>query len=110
MAQIVWTAPALEELNAIAECIALDKPEAAAGLVRRIFAHVEKLVDFPVLGPRVPELLPGSRYRQIVEPPCRVFYRYDAKSAKCYVLNVMRGEKLFQKRLLRQRDKETKQE
>jgi plasmid stabilization system protein ParE len=107
MAKIIWTGPALDDLNAIAEYIALDKPDAAGALVQRIVAHIDLLAEHPRLGSRIPELLPRSRYRQIIEPPCRVFYRYQIASDTCYILHVIRGEKLFQKRLLVRRDRET---
>jgi toxin ParE1/3/4 len=107
MAELIWTEPALSDLEAIAEYIALDKPGAARRLVQRVFARVERLVEHPELGPTIPELRPGSRYRQIVEAPCRVFYRHERATKKVYILAVMRGEKLFQKRLLGQRDKRT---
>jgi len=107
MAEVIWTEPAPEDLNALAEYIALDKPEPASDLVRRVFAHVELLGTQPELGPVLPELRPNSRYRQIVEPPCRIFYRHDKKAGKLYILGVMRGEKLFQKRLIGRRDKST---
>ena len=55
----------------------------------------------------IPELRPNSRYRQIVESPCRIFYRHDEKAVKLYILGVMRGEKLFQKRLIQRRDRST---
>jgi plasmid stabilization system protein ParE len=109
MAEVIWTEPALEDLNALAEYIALDKPEAASGLVRRVFAHVELLSAQPELGPAVPELRPNSRYRQIVESPCRIFYRHDKRAKKLYILGVMRGKKLFQKRLIRRHDQSTGQ-
>ena len=41
----------------------------------------------------VPQELRGSRYRQIVEPPCRVFYRFDGK--RVWILRVMRSERLL---------------
>jgi plasmid stabilization system protein ParE len=107
MAQIIWTEPALEDLNALAEYIALDKPEPASALVQRVFAHIELLAKHPELGSAVPELRPNHRYRQIVEPPCRIFYRHDKKVRKLYILGVMRGEKLFQKRLILGRDRST---
>jgi len=97
----------LDDLIAIAEYSSLDNPTAAAALVRRVVAHVGNLKEHPKSGPRIPELLPGSRYRQIVEPPCRVFYRFEERSNTCYILHVIRGEKLFQKRLLFRRDQET---
>lgn len=92
MAQIVWTEPALNDLDAIADYIALENPTAAAELVRRVFAHVEQLEAHPESGSKPPEL-GRSRYRQIVEPPCRVFYRFDGE--KVFVLYVMRAEQLL---------------
>jgi toxin ParE1/3/4 len=107
MVEIIWTEPALEDLNALAEYIALDKPEAASDLVRRVFAHVKLLSAQPELGPVIPELRPNTRYRHIVEPPCRIFHRHDKRARKLHILGVIRGEKLFQKRLIQRRDRST---
>jgi len=104
MAEINWAAPALDDLNAIAEYIALDKLGAASDLVRRVVAHVEMLEMHPKMGPCIPELRPSGRYRQLVEPPRRVFYRYDRSADVCHILHVMRGQQLFQKHLLFLRD------
>ena len=76
----------------------------AAKLVEKVFRHVEMLRAHPYAGSRVPELLPAATYRQIVESPCRLFYRYDKRLGKIFVLGVMRGERLFQKVLLLERD------
>ena len=92
MAEIVWTEPALSDLDAIADYIALENPAAAAALVQRVFQHVEQLENFPQSGSK-PLELKKSRYRQIVEPPCRVFYRYDGE--RVFVLYVMRSERLL---------------
>ncbi len=92
MAQVIWTEPALNDLDAIADYIAIENPAAAAGLVLRMFKHIEQLERHPESGSRPPELK-RSRYRQIVEPPCRVFYRYDGD--KVFVLFVMRVEQLL---------------
>jgi toxin ParE1/3/4 len=105
MAQIIWAKPAANDLEAIAEYIALDNADAASRLVKRIIGHVAKLADQPLSGSRIRELLPKSRYRQLVEPPCRIFYRYERTEDTCYILHVMRGEQLFQKRLLLGRDR-----
>lgn len=102
MAEVVWTEPALSDLDAIADYIALDKPDAARQLVRRVFQHVEQLSDHPKSGSRPPELK-GWRYRQIVEPPCRIFYRIDGD--RVYILYVMRGERLFRASRLASRDR-----
>jgi plasmid stabilization system protein ParE len=104
MAQVIWTEPALNDLDSIADYIALDKPDAAARLVQRIFAHVEKLATHPELGSRIPELLPGSRYRQLVDTPCRLFYRHEQSSGKVFILGVMRSERLFDAGLLEGRE------
>jgi toxin ParE1/3/4 len=90
MAEIIWTEPALTELDAIADYIALDDPAAARELVQRVFRHVDQLIAHPDSGSKPPELR-GWRYRQIVEPPCRIFYRRDRDTV--YVLYVTRGER-----------------
>ena len=105
MAELIWTEPALHDLDAIADYIALDKPEAARQLVQRVFHHVEQLVEQPESGSRPPELR-ESRYRQIVEPPCRLFYRYDGQ--RVFVLYVMRGEMRLRKSRLVRRDRESR--
>ena len=99
MAEIVWTEPALADLDASADYIALENPVAAAELVKRIFGHVEQLADHPDSGSRPPELK-RSRCRQIVESPCRVFYRHDGH--KVFILHVMRTERLLRKGRLKQ--------
>jgi plasmid stabilization system protein ParE len=105
MAELIWTEPALHDLEAIADYIALDDPPAARHLVQRVFQHVEQLLEQPESGSRPPELR-RSRYRQIVESPCRVFYRYDGK--RVYVLYVMRGEMRFRKTRLIERDRDNR--
>jgi plasmid stabilization system protein ParE len=105
MAEIIWSEPALSDLDAIADYIALENPAAAAELVKRVVGHVEQLAKQPESGSR-PQELKRSRYRQIVEPPCRVFYRYDGQ--KVFVLHVMRSERLLRKGRLASRAKQAK--
>ena len=90
MAEVVWTEPALSDLDAIADYIALDKPQAARELVGRGFDHVGQLAAFPKSGSR-PRELRDSRYRQLVEPPCRVLYRVEGQ--RVVILHVMRSER-----------------
>lgn len=105
MVEIVWSEPALSDLDAIADYIALENPAAAAELVRRIVGHVEQLANHPESGSR-PQELKRSRYRQIVEPPCRVFYRHDGQ--RVFILHVMRSERLLRKGRLASRAKQAK--
>ena len=104
MAQIIWTEPALLDLNKIAEYIALDKPSAASHLVQKVFSKTERLEEFPESGRKPPELK-KSRYKEILVDPCRIFYRIDKD--KVYILYVMRSERKLRKYLLSERSKES---
>ena len=101
MAEVIWAEPAVNDLDAIADYIALDDPEAARRLVQKIFEHVDHLASHPRLGSK-PQELKGWRYRQIVEPPCRIFYRQD--SGRVLILHVMRSERLLSAELFRDRE------
>jgi plasmid stabilization system protein ParE len=101
MAEVIWTEPALADLDSIADYIALANPAAAAARVSRAFSCVEQLESHPESGSRPPEL-ERSRYRQLVEPPCRVLYRYDGKHV--IILSVMRTEQLLRLSRLEARD------
>ena len=90
MAEVIWAEPALQELDAIAEYIALDNPAAASDLVKAVFDKTERLDNFPKSG-RIPPELPDSVYREVVVPPCRIFYREDEQ--RVLVLFVMREER-----------------
>ncbi|MDZ4098194.1 MAG: type II toxin-antitoxin system RelE/ParE family toxin [Methylophilaceae bacterium] len=96
MAEIIWTEPALEQLDEIAHYIALDKPSAAKQLVVKIFKAVDRLAQFPNSGREPPEM-PASIYREVVCNPCRVFYRHEAD--KVFILHVMREERLLRQYL-----------
>lgn len=102
MAEVIWAESALSDLDAIADYIALENSEAARELVQRVFKHVDQLREHPQSGSK-PQELKGWRYRQIVEPPCRVFYREE--SGHVYILYVMRSERLLKPRMLKARDR-----
>lgn len=92
MARLIWTEPAIEDLGQIADYIALDNPEAAKRLVRKVFSKAELLQDFPEMCP-IPHDLPDSRYRHIVVTPLRIFYRIHEDSI--LIVYVMRSERLL---------------
>jgi len=98
MAGLIWTEPALTDLDRIADCIALDDPEATRKLVRKIFSRVEQLIEFPESGSIPRELRSMRRYQQLVESPSRVFYRVDRKTI--YIVHVTRGEQILRRRNL----------
>jgi addiction module RelE/StbE family toxin len=105
MAEVIWTEPALSDLEAIADYIALDNPAAAMALVQRVIAHIEQLADHPLSGSKLSEFK-GWRYRQIVEPPCRAIYRHE--KGRVHILHVVRGERLLDQALVTSRGKKLK--
>ncbi|MBU1293700.1 MAG: type II toxin-antitoxin system RelE/ParE family toxin [Gammaproteobacteria bacterium] len=97
MAQIIWTEPALDNLNDIAEYIAVSNPYAARQLVENVFSKVQRLEQFPDSG-RIPEEISTLNYREVVVNPCRVFYKVDNDSV--YILHLLRQERDLRKYLL----------
>ena len=103
MARLIWTEPALVDLDAIAEYIALDKPNAASRYVRHVFDRTDRLEAHPNSGKRPPELK-RTHYREVIVPPCRIFYRLEEDTV--YILHVMRSEQLLRQHLLERREEE----
>jgi|SRR5580765_864962 len=92
MAKIEWSISALSDLDEITEYIAFDNPVAADRLNQRILDHVHQLKKHPESG-SFPQELERSDIRQIVEPPCRVFYRFDGKTV--LIVHVLRSERML---------------
>lgn len=100
MAEVTWADAALNDLDAIAEYIALDNPAAASKLVEQVMNQTDRLADFPRSG-RIPPELPDSVYREILVPPCRIFYRGD--NDRVFILHVMREERQLRRFMLEAR-------
>jgi len=92
MAKVIWLEPASDDLEEIADYISLDNPDAASRFTVRLLKHVRQLADHPKSGSIPPEL-PDSQYRQIVEPPCRIFYRIEQGTV--FIVHVLRSERLL---------------
>jgi toxin ParE1/3/4 len=103
MAEVIWTEPAVNDLEEIAEYIALDKLNAAQHLVQKVFERVDLLSQSPGSGRKIPELS-RSKYKEVIVGPCRIFYRFT--NGSIYVLHVMRAERELRKYLLQNRDLE----
>jgi toxin ParE1/3/4 len=103
MAKLVWTNPALQDIEEIAEYIALDNIRAAQKLIQKIFSTVERLEQHPNSGRRPPEL-ERSLYREVIVGPCRIFYRVVSETV--YILYVIRAERLLRQYLLEERSSE----
>jgi len=103
MARLIWTEPALNDLEIIAEYIALDNQDAARQYVHKVFNAVKRLEEFPRSG-NVPSEIPHLPYRQIVIPPCRIFYRIQKDYV--FIVYVMRSEQLLQEKTCKEREKD----
>lgn len=97
MAKIIWTEPALTDLNAIAEYIAISNYSAAQELVAKVVDRVDVLAAHPLSG-KIPEELSYLHYRELVVSPCRIYYKYEANSV--YVLHILRQERDLQRFLI----------
>ncbi len=100
MAQIIWTEPALQELDEIADYISLDNPNVARKLVRSVFKRVAQLREHSKSGKPV-EDLEGSIYRRILVSPCQIFYKEE--SNRVYIIHIIRDEQLLHLDILRMR-------
>jgi len=97
MAEIIWTNPALDDLNDIAEYISLSNILSAKKLVKKVFEKVERLEKFPESGKK-PVELSSLNYREIIVNPCRIFYKIE--NGNVFILHVMRQERDLRKFLL----------
>ena len=88
--EVIWTEPAVAQLDAIADYIALDKPEAARAVVRKVFAATDDLRKFKALGKPVPEFRHPA-YRQLWVAPVWIYYRVER--SQVVILHVRRAER-----------------
>ncbi|MEO6051614.1 MAG: type II toxin-antitoxin system RelE/ParE family toxin [Pyrinomonadaceae bacterium] len=101
MVKVVWTNAVYRDLDEITEYIALDNPDAAERLARRVLKHVRQK-EHPESGSFPRELERRSYIRQIVESPCRIFYNFDGKIV--LILHVLRFERLLRMNRLEDRE------
>ena len=92
MARVIWAEPALQDLDAIADFIALDDPGAAKRLVRTVFERVDQLGEFPELGSR-PKDLRNTPHRRLVVKPILLYYRIVG--SRIHIVYVTRSERRF---------------
>jgi toxin ParE1/3/4 len=93
MAEVVWTIPALNDLEGILEYIALDKPEAANILATKVFERVDKLANYPNSGTK-PKELKGTPYRRLVVGPILIYHRQEGDNV--FIVHLCRADREFQ--------------
>ena len=76
--KIVWSNPAVDDLEAAVEFIAQDSPAYAANLAQLAIDAAESLIRFPNRGHRVPDPELG-RFRELIVGSYRLIYLVEAK-------------------------------
>jgi toxin ParE1/3/4 len=76
--RVVWSAPALDDVDAVAVYIARDSSSYAAAVARRIIEATRQLRDFPHSGRTLPELDDES-IRELLVYSYRIIYRVQAE-------------------------------
>jgi addiction module RelE/StbE family toxin len=88
--KLVWTEPAVSDLQEIHRYIARDSESYAAHFIENILKLAERLVAFPRLGRVVPE--EGSEgIRELIVSSYRVIYRIAAERIE--ILTVLHGSR-----------------
>ena len=90
--EVIWTEPALADLQAVLQNTVAHSPAAAEALRLELLGSVALLARFPFLGP-VYERDRTGRSREIVCRQYRVFYRVDETANRVEVLTVWHGSR-----------------
>jgi len=85
--KIVFTKPAIADLETLVSYIAHDNPQAAERFGYAIVEKAEKLDQFPLLGRIVPEFKIES-IREIIYRPYRIVYRVREEQKLIEILRV----------------------
>jgi toxin ParE1/3/4 len=97
--KIIWSREAYADLESIHDYIARDSETIAASFTEKILVAVDRLADFPLIGPRIREWK-TSPYRHTVVPPYRIIYRVDDSAV--WIIAIAHGARDL-KRILRNR-------
>jgi len=93
--KIIWSPLSLDRIVEISDFIAEDKPGASVKWVDSVFEEVERLIKFPELGRKVPEINHRDT-REILLGNYRIIYRIEEKSIN--VLTVRHGKQMLSKK------------
>jgi toxin ParE1/3/4 len=90
--RVVWSAPAISDVEAIATYIASDSPAYARTVVRKILTAIRSLSKFPLSGRKVPELDDG-KFREVFAYSFRIIYYVDEQLIT--ILAVIHGRRML---------------
>ncbi len=85
--QVVWSRTAVEDLREIVQFIALDDPDAAAGLAGRVIGRIEQAAELPLSNRVVPEKADAA-IREVILRPYRIVYHVEERREAIHILRV----------------------
>lgn len=85
--EVVWTKPAIADVEAIVSQIAERAPDTARRIGRGLLASVKVLGSFPMIGP-IYRSGSSERHREITFKTYRIFYRVVEESRRVEILTV----------------------
>lgn len=88
--KIIWSPQTYSDLKNIHDYIARDSKIVAASFTETILETIDRLADFPFMGPRIREWK-NSPYRHLVVPPYRIIYRVDEKREAVILIAIVHG-------------------
>ena len=88
--RIIWSDPALQDLNGIVRYIAEDNPDAASALADCIFEKVMMLAKQPEMGGQVKEELFGET-RKLVVGSYLIFYEFNPHDCLVEIIRIRHG-------------------
>jgi plasmid stabilization system protein ParE len=91
MGQVIWTEPALGDLRAIIDFVAMDSPTYAARLGTRLVEAPRRLIRLPRSGSRVPEFDLDHIREVLSVRPYRIIY--ELRGEHCYVVAVVHARR-----------------
>ena len=92
--RILWTEPALQDLESIRDYIKRDSEYYASLFIERIIEAVERLETFPEMGRRVPEA-EEENIREIIFQNYRIIYRLETEQV--LILTILHAARDFNK-------------
>ena len=90
MASLIWTEPAVADLEEIGQFISKDNPSAAEKVGSRIIREAENIAAFPRLGRIVPEF-GNPQIREIISQSYRIIYKFDEEGDQVAILRIWHG-------------------
>lgn len=98
MAKIIWTEPALNDLQEIIDYIAKDSFVYAERLGFKIVQAPKRLKEFPYSGRVVPEFYDDT-IRELIYGSYRIMYKISVDEKICYIVAVIHGSRDILKHL-----------